>query len=52
MKIIKFLTFILFLISFLIIFFVILKAIYSALEMIIIRNFIWDLMQFEFEMGL
>jgi len=49
MKIIKVLTYLLFFMAILIVACVVLKAIYSALEMIAMRNFIWEIMAYELQ---
>jgi len=47
MKILKLITYFLFAVAILIVACVVIKAIYSALEMIIMRNFIWEIMSYE-----
>jgi hypothetical protein len=47
MTLIKILTYIIFGIALLIVLAVVAKAIYSAIEMIMIRNYIWEVMAYE-----
>lgn len=46
MRIIKLLTYIVFFLAFLIVFCVVMKAIISYIEMIAMRNFIWEIMAY------